>query len=43
MLWLTEQLAKKFPIKTISGHNQYASKACPSFYVHNDQLSTLAR
>ncbi|RVT80231.1 hypothetical protein EM858_04340 [Agrobacterium sp. CNPSo 2736] len=43
MLWLTKQLVEKFPIKTISGHNQYAAKACPSFYVHNDQLSTLAR
>lgn len=43
MLWLTEQLVKKFPIKIVSGHNKYAAKACPSFYVHNDQLSTLAR
>ena len=43
MLWLTRQLVEKFPIKTISGHNQYAAKACPSFHVHNDQLSTLAR
>lgn len=43
MLWLTEQLVKKFPIKAVTGHNQYASKACPSFYVHNDPLSTLAR
>ncbi len=43
MLWLTEQLVKKFPIHKITGHNQYAAKACPSFYVHNDQLSTLAR
>lgn len=43
MLWLTEQLVKKFPITLVSGHNQYAAKACPSFYVHNDPLSKLAR
>lgn len=43
MLWLTEQLVKKFPIKLVTGHNIYANKACPSFYVQNDQLSTLAR
>jgi len=43
MLWLTEQLVKKFPIKAVTGHNKYAAKACPSFYVHNDPLSKLAR
>jgi N-acetylmuramoyl-L-alanine amidase len=43
MLWLTEQLVKKFPITQVTGHNQYAAKACPSFYVHNDPLSKLAR
>ncbi|NTF32292.1 peptidoglycan-binding protein [Rhizobium skierniewicense] len=43
MLWLTEQLVKKFPIKLVTGHNLYANKACPSFYVQNDPLSKLAR
>lgn len=39
MLWLTEQLAKIHKgIKKVSGHNQYSSKACPSFYVPGDAL-----
>tara|TARA_R110002020_G_scaffold471284_1_gene698209 strand:- start:6526 stop:7251 length:726 start_codon:yes stop_codon:yes gene_type:complete len=41
MLWLTEQLVKKFKITKISGHCAYAAKACPSFDVRKDALSRL--
>lgn len=42
MLWLTEQLARIHKgVKKVSGHNQYSSKACPSFYVPNDPLGKL--
>lgn len=41
LLWLTAQLAKKFAVKKVTGHNQYAAKACPSFDVRKDQLSKL--
>jgi hypothetical protein len=43
MLWLAQQLIAKFPgIRKVSGHNQYAAKACPSFDVRRDELSRLS-
>lgn len=41
LLWLVEKLARKFRVSKISGHNQYAPKACPSFDVQRDPLSKL--
>lgn len=43
MTWLTQQLRAKFPaISKVTGHNQYAAKACPSFDVRKDPLGSLA-
>lgn len=43
LLWLAEQLARKHKgVRKISGHRDYAAKACPSFDVHTDPLGKIA-
>lgn len=42
LLWLTRALAKKHGVRKVTGHNQYAAKACPSFDVRKDALGKIA-
>jgi len=44
LLGLCQRLVDQYPtIKKISGHNQYAAKACPSFDVRQDPLGHLIK
>lgn len=42
LLWVVAELRKKHKgIRAVTGHNQYAAKACPSFDVRRDALSKI--
>ena len=42
LLELVKALMAKYPtVKKVTGHNQYAAKACPSFDVRKDELGKL--
>jgi N-acetylmuramoyl-L-alanine amidase len=42
LLWLVRELvAKHTGVRKVTGHNQYAAKACPSFDVSLDQLGAI--
>jgi N-acetylmuramoyl-L-alanine amidase len=41
MLELTKALNRLYSFKRISGHNEYAPKACPSFKVTDDPLGNI--
>jgi N-acetylmuramoyl-L-alanine amidase len=43
LLWLVKQLAAKHKgVRKVSGHSEYAQKACPCFDVRRDPLGALA-
>ena len=35
LIWLIDELKRRYPGSTVHGHNEYSSKACPSFDVSN--------
>lgn len=42
LLWLVQALANKHGVSKVTGHNEYAAKACPSFNVQADPLGRIA-
>ena len=41
MLWLNKELADMYGVTRISGHSEFAAKACPSFDVRRDALGNI--
>lgn len=36
LIWLIDELKKRYPGSTVHGHNEYSLKACPSFDVSKE-------